>query len=120
MLNVPILASHTDNLKVCRHSCASFFAAQKNLNLEKDFKITPENFAEFIKMIYKDEISSKTAKQVLAEMFKTGGDPSDIVKDNDLGQISDGGAIDKIIEDGDSEEEVSVENELFKIIEKEY
>src|SRR3990167_8684524 len=30
-----------------------------NQFIEKEFKITPENFAEFIKMIHKNEISSK-------------------------------------------------------------
>src|SRR3989339_2274143 len=36
--------------------------------IEKEFKITPENFGEFIKMIYEGEISSKVAKMVLPEM----------------------------------------------------
>src|SRR3989344_7305035 len=47
---------------------------------ESEFKITPENFAEFIKMIHKNEISSKVAKMVLAEMYNTGVDPSNIVE----------------------------------------
>ena len=41
--------------------------------VEKEFKITPENFAEFVKMIYKSEISSKVAKMVIVDMFNTGG-----------------------------------------------
>src|SRR3989338_4814360 len=42
-----------------------------NQFIEKEFKITPENFAEFIKMIHKNEISSKVAKMVLLEMFRS-------------------------------------------------
>lgn len=60
-------------------------------------KITPENFAEFIKMIYKDEISSKAAKIVLQNMFETGADPSDIVKENNLGQMTDDSELEKIV-----------------------
>ena len=63
------------------------------------WKITAENFAEFIKMIYKNEISSKVAKMVLLEMFNTGGDPSSIVEENNWGQMSDNGELEKIIKE---------------------
>jgi aspartyl-tRNA(Asn)/glutamyl-tRNA(Gln) amidotransferase subunit B len=65
--------------------------------VEKEFKITPENFAEFITMIYENEISSKIAKIVLPEMFKTGKDPSHIVEDKGLEQISDVGKLEQVI-----------------------
>jgi len=64
-----------------------------------EFKITPENFAEFVKMIYKNEISSKVAKMVLAEMFSTGDDPSDIVDKNNWRQMSDNSELEKIIKE---------------------
>lgn len=67
--------------------------------VEKGFSITPENFAEFIKMIYKNEISSKAAKMLVAEMFKTGGDPSDIVEKNNWKQMSDDSELEKIIKE---------------------
>jgi len=67
--------------------------------IETEFKITPENFAEFIKMIFKEEISSKVAKMVLLDMFNTGADPSQIVKDNNLGQMTDDSALEKIIKE---------------------
>jgi len=67
--------------------------------VETEFKITPENFAEFVKMIYKNEISSKVAKMVLLEMFNTGGDPSDIVDENNWRQMSDDGELEKIVKD---------------------
>lgn len=63
-----------------------------------DVQITPENFAELVKMIYRKEISSRVAKDVLTRMFAEGGDPSDIVAAEGLAQISDTGALEDIIE----------------------
>ncbi|MDO8530515.1 MAG: Asp-tRNA(Asn)/Glu-tRNA(Gln) amidotransferase subunit GatB [bacterium] len=65
--------------------------------VETEFKITPENFAEFIKMIHTEEISSKVAKMVLLEMYNTGVDPSSIVDDNNWGQMKDDGVLEEII-----------------------
>ncbi len=67
--------------------------------VEKDFKVMPEDFAEFIKMIYQQEINSKTAKMVLAAMVGTGVDPSNIVKENNWGQMNDTAALEKIIQE---------------------
>ncbi len=60
-------------------------------------KITPENMAEFINMIKKGEISSSAGQQVLLEMFKTGGDPSNIVGEKDLKQVSNKAELDDIV-----------------------
>jgi len=65
----------------------------------EDFLITPENFAEFISLIYEGKISSKIAKIVLEEMFKTGADPSHIIEEKGLTQITDGAEIEKIIKE---------------------
>jgi len=67
--------------------------------VEAGFKITPENFAEFVKMIYKGEISSKVAKTVLAEMFNTGDDPSNIVDQNNWRQMSDDSELEKVVKE---------------------
>jgi len=61
------------------------------------FKITPENFAEFVCMIYNGEISSKIAKIILKEMFVGGGDPSQIIKEKNLEQIGDEAELEDII-----------------------
>ncbi len=61
--------------------------------------ITPENFAEFIMMVRDDKISSTIAKKVLKEMFETGGDPSNIVRDRGLTEMRDESEIEVIIED---------------------
>jgi len=60
------------------------------------FLITPENFAEFIGLIYCRKISSKIAKIVLEEMFKTGADPSNIIETKGLILIDDEAEIEKI------------------------
>jgi aspartyl-tRNA(Asn)/glutamyl-tRNA(Gln) amidotransferase subunit B len=65
--------------------------------VEKDCKITPENFAEFIAMIYANKINSKTAKALLVEMFNTGSDPSMIVEENNWGQMTDSGELEKVV-----------------------
>ncbi len=51
-------------------------------------KITPENFADLAALVAKGEIGSRVAKDVLAEMFKTGADPRAIVKEKGLEQVS--------------------------------
>jgi len=65
----------------------------------EDFLITPENFAEFITLIYEGKISSKIAKQVLIEMFKTGADPSHIIEEKGLILITDEAKIEKIVKE---------------------
>ncbi|MGD0577241.1 MAG: Asp-tRNA(Asn)/Glu-tRNA(Gln) amidotransferase subunit GatB, partial [Candidatus Staskawiczbacteria bacterium] len=67
--------------------------------VEAEFKITPENFAEFVKMIYKNEISSKVAKMVLVDMSNTGSDPSSIVDENNWRQMSDDSELEKIVKE---------------------
>ncbi|MFH1462262.1 MAG: Asp-tRNA(Asn)/Glu-tRNA(Gln) amidotransferase subunit GatB [bacterium] len=76
----------------------------------QDFLITPENFAEFVALIYKEQISSRIAKQVLEEMFKTGADPSHIIEEKGLVQISDEVEIKKIVKEVVSQNEKAVED----------
>ena len=60
-------------------------------------KISPENFAEFITLIEQKEISSSAAQTVLREMLKTGADPSNVIDDKNLKQVSDEDALSKIV-----------------------
>ena len=55
--------------------------------------IKPGNFAEFITIVFEGSTSSSAAKIVLAEMFSTGGDPSDIIEKRGLTQIHDEGTL---------------------------
>ena len=74
----------------------------KHLNDEKtaikDSKITPENFAEFITLIYHSKINNLTAQKVLEQMFKTGDSPMEIVSQGGLEQVDDQDKLEKIIE----------------------
>ena len=60
-------------------------------------QISPENFAEFITLIQQKEISSSAAQFVLKEMFETGADPSQIIEEKQLKQVSDQDALIKIV-----------------------
>ncbi|HEA84558.1 MAG TPA: Asp-tRNA(Asn)/Glu-tRNA(Gln) amidotransferase subunit GatB [Candidatus Wildermuthbacteria bacterium] len=64
----------------------------------EDFLITPENFAELVNFIAEGTISSAAAKEVLREMFAKGADPSHIIEEKGLTQVSDADALDKIVE----------------------
>ena len=50
--------------------------------------ITPENFAELIACLVGEKISSRAAKEVLREMFRSGADPSQIIEERGLWQVS--------------------------------
>jgi len=73
-----------------------------------DFLITPENFAKFIAFIADGKISSKIAKMVLEEMFKTGTDPSDIIKEKGLTTITKESEIEEIVKKVISENQKAV------------
>ncbi len=53
-----------------------------------ELKFTATEIAELVKMIDQETISTKIAKQVFEEMVKTGENPSKIVKEKGLVQIS--------------------------------
>jgi len=63
-----------------------------------DLLIKQEDFAELIKLIAQDKLSSRAAKDVLSEMFGTGADPHEIIKEKNIGQTSDEGEIGTIID----------------------
>ncbi|MBI2459440.1 MAG: Asp-tRNA(Asn)/Glu-tRNA(Gln) amidotransferase subunit GatB [Parcubacteria group bacterium] len=62
-----------------------------------ELKITPENFAELICLIYQEKINSSAAQTILEKMFKQGGDPTAIMADLGLEQLDDRAALEKII-----------------------
>lgn len=65
----------------------------------KDIEITPENYAELICFVASGKINSSAAQVVLAQMYKTGGDPSQIIEEKNLAQVSDEGELLKIIDE---------------------
>lgn len=60
-------------------------------------KITAENFAEFITMLFTNKISSRNGNVLLEKMLKSGGDPSTILEDENLSSTGNE-EIDKIVE----------------------
>lgn len=74
-------------------------------NLNKDFKVSAKNFATLIKMISENKISSRGAKDLLAQLFENDADPEELAKEKGLIQQSDEGTLKKIAE------EVIAENE---------
>jgi aspartyl-tRNA(Asn)/glutamyl-tRNA(Gln) amidotransferase subunit B len=72
----------------------------KNDNIEiDDCPVTPGMLAEMIKLISDDVISSKIAKTVFEEMYKTKKAPGDIVKEKGLVQVTDTSAIENIVDE---------------------
>ena len=70
---------------------------QKEISFE-DLRITPENFAEFVKLVYEGAVSSTNAQKLLALMVDSGADPSQLMEDHTLGQISDPAMITETVE----------------------
>jgi len=59
--------------------------------------VDAENFAELMKMIRQGKVSGSAAKQVFKVMYEKGGDPSNILDDLGLQQVSDESAIVSVI-----------------------
>ena len=67
--------------------------------LDDKFNIAPTALAELVELIDKGAISGKQAKEVFKFMAETGKNPSAIVEEKGMKQISDEGAIAKIVEE---------------------
>ena len=62
-----------------------------------EIKVSPEGITALVSLIDSGEISGKQAKEVFDNMFETGKNPKEIVKESGLGQISDVGALETTI-----------------------
>lgn len=84
--------------------CSNWILSELLKYLKRDgvpanqIKITPENMAEFIDLVQRRAVNSSAAQTVLKEMYATGKDPSDIVDDKDLKQVSDGASIERAVD----------------------
>jgi aspartyl-tRNA(Asn)/glutamyl-tRNA(Gln) amidotransferase subunit B len=65
----------------------------------EDCPVGPGRLASMIKMIESGVISTKIAKTVFEEMYRTGKDAEAVVQEKGLVQVSDTGAIEKIIDE---------------------
>ncbi len=63
----------------------------------EDSPVSAEHLGTLIQKISSQELSGKMAKDVFEEMFKTSKSPDAIVKEKGLTQISDTGALEKVI-----------------------
>lgn len=69
---------------------SDFWGLLKEAGMDiKETKVTPENFADLIILIATGQLSSRTAKDILAKMMSAGSDPREIMAQENLGQISD-------------------------------
>ncbi len=75
----------------------------------RNCKMTPVNLAEMINLIEKGTISGKIAKTVFAEMFRTGNNPSQIVEEKGLLQVSDSSEIEKLVDQAIAENQQQVQ-----------
>ncbi|HTK05503.1 MAG TPA: Asp-tRNA(Asn)/Glu-tRNA(Gln) amidotransferase subunit GatB [Candidatus Eisenbacteria bacterium] len=55
----------------------------------KTLKTTPEDFAELLAMLHRQEVTGPNALIILEEMVESGADPSIILKEKNLGQMDD-------------------------------
>jgi aspartyl-tRNA(Asn)/glutamyl-tRNA(Gln) amidotransferase subunit B len=75
-----------------------------------DIEITPANYAELIAILATGEINSSAAQVVIVEMYKTGGDPSTIIKEKNLAQVSNEKELEEMVDKVISENQPSVED----------
>lgn len=62
----------------------------------REVLLTPENFAEIVVLLSENKISGTTAKEVFEESFRTGANPTDMINEKGLWQMSDAGDLENI------------------------
>ena len=82
----------------------------KELDDIEGIKISPEAFAELMVLIFRKELSSTGAKAVLKEMAQTGLHPEQIMREKDMGQISNEGELETAIDEVIGENKQAVED----------
>ena len=93
------LESYDDGKAVSNWIMGDFLRLVKEEHLEiEEVKITGKLLAKMLKLMDKGVISSKIAKTIFEEMFKTGKDPELIVEEKGLKQISDQGELEGIVQ----------------------
>ena len=70
----------------------------KNISIE-EFSLTSENLAKIIKLIDKNIISSKIAKEVFEIILEDNKDPEIVVKEKGLIQLSDTNEIENMVDE---------------------
>jgi len=93
-------AKHTKNPKGFANWMMGDMAAKmKEGEVElQGLKYNQKQLAELVSLVDEGKISSKQAKEVFIELFETGKDPSAIVKEKGMVQVSDPALIEKAVE----------------------
>lgn len=83
-----------DLLKLCANYIVSDVGGWHAKNEGVEFEtLTPESFIKLMRMVVDGALSSRGAKDVLANLLASGGEPEDIAKEQGLLQVSDEGAL---------------------------
>ncbi|NOS78128.1 MAG: Asp-tRNA(Asn)/Glu-tRNA(Gln) amidotransferase subunit GatB [Nitrospira sp.] len=61
--------------------------------------VTPERLIDLLHLVEKGTISLKVAREIFPELYRSGKQPEQIVQEKGLTQVSDEGALDKIIDE---------------------
>jgi aspartyl-tRNA(Asn)/glutamyl-tRNA(Gln) amidotransferase subunit B len=63
----------------------------------KDIKISAENFAELMTLVYQDKINSSAAQTILEVMYEKGTDPTYVMQDLGLEQMDDTAVLEAVV-----------------------
>ncbi|HVE81768.1 MAG TPA: Asp-tRNA(Asn)/Glu-tRNA(Gln) amidotransferase subunit GatB [Myxococcales bacterium] len=62
-------------------------------------RVTPASLGALVAAVEQGTISSSAGKDVLAEMFRSGKDPQQIIAEKGLAQVSDAGAMEQVVDE---------------------
>lgn len=74
------------------------YANANNISDMSETTLSPERAVELVKLLADDTISSKQAKEVFSAILEEGKDPSTIVEERGMKQVSDTGAIEAVVD----------------------
>ena len=63
----------------------------------RDIKISPENFAELMTLVYQDKVNSSAAQTILKVMYEKGSDPTDVMYELGLEQMDDTAELEAVV-----------------------
>jgi len=112
LYNLPEISGDSDDIKEQKKNKIARLAGgwmtnkllgyikEKNIRIS-DIKVTPENFAELMALVYAERVNSTNALKILVEMIesKTDRDPTHIMEEKGYGQIKDEGALLSVIDE---------------------
>ncbi len=70
--------------------------------------VPPERLVSLLQLVEKDTVSLKTAREFFPELYASGKAPEELVKEKGLTQVSDEGALEKIIDEVMAKNQVQV------------